>query len=532
MEAEGRRYRPGFLALLLETMGGTADAASFERARRLSPEDAERRWLASLDAGARRPGVRRVTIRSGGRSRSGTATRGSTPTRSPGRRGRGRPRPRRGRGRHADRARVVVARVADPRAARRPRGRRSGEDLLLAARVAGAVALRRRLFPDPEATDAYRLVHSEGDGLPGLVVDRYGPVLVAQFATRPAHRRREALGRLLLAATGARSLVARAAREGGGGGDRRGGGGVRPRRARARDGPLAGGGRPVRGRPLAAGRRPGTSPTSARTAGTSPPSRRGAACSTCSRAPAGSRSRALLAGAASASAVDSSAGAVAAARRNAASNGVAARLEAVESDVDERLDALSREKAFFRRRGRRPAARSPRTGKGLAKACAYRRLAARAMARVRRRLPRDVSCSGAVSPEAFRRGRARRGATSAGARPRSCGCCRPARTIPSTSGRRGPLPDGLLLRVRGEPVRRRRDRKVVAYGLSIASDRAALRVLSRLRTGTLAVGRPGDYAALAIVAVASSGAAAKRVRARRGGSRPPVRSSRQFPRRQ
>lgn len=82
-------------------------------------------------------------------------------------------------------------------------------EALLAARLESAVALRRRLLPDPAVTDAYRLVHSEGDGLPGLVVDRFGPLLVAQFATAPMARRREALARHLLTLTGAQSLIAR-----------------------------------------------------------------------------------------------------------------------------------------------------------------------------------------------------------------------------------------------------------------------------------------------------------------------------------
>lgn len=83
-------------------------------------------------------------------------------------------------------------------------------DDLLDARVHHACDLRRRLFPTPEDTNAYRLVHSEGDGLPGLVVDRYGDVLVAQFATGAMHRRRERLAATLLEASGATSLVARA----------------------------------------------------------------------------------------------------------------------------------------------------------------------------------------------------------------------------------------------------------------------------------------------------------------------------------
>jgi 23S rRNA (cytosine1962-C5)-methyltransferase len=37
-------------------------------------------------------------------------------------------------------------------------------------------------------TNAYRLIHAEADGLPGLVVDRYGPWLVAQFLSVVAER--------------------------------------------------------------------------------------------------------------------------------------------------------------------------------------------------------------------------------------------------------------------------------------------------------------------------------------------------------
>ena len=81
----------------------------------------------------------------------------------------------------------------------------------LETRLARAVALRARLFPDPADTNAYRLVHADGDALPGLVVDRLGDVLVAQFGIAATHRRREAIGRRLLELTGARSLVSRPA---------------------------------------------------------------------------------------------------------------------------------------------------------------------------------------------------------------------------------------------------------------------------------------------------------------------------------
>ncbi len=46
-----------------------------------------------------------------------------------------------------------------------------------------AIALRRDLFGEGERTNAYRLVNAEGDGIPGLVVDRYDSVLVLQVAT-------------------------------------------------------------------------------------------------------------------------------------------------------------------------------------------------------------------------------------------------------------------------------------------------------------------------------------------------------------
>jgi 23S rRNA (cytosine1962-C5)-methyltransferase len=49
------------------------------------------------------------------------------------------------------------------------------------ANLSSALALRRTLVE--AETNAYRLVNGEGDGLPGLVVDRYDNVLVIQIAT-------------------------------------------------------------------------------------------------------------------------------------------------------------------------------------------------------------------------------------------------------------------------------------------------------------------------------------------------------------
>jgi 23S rRNA (cytosine1962-C5)-methyltransferase len=73
-------------------------------------------------------------------------------------------------------------------------------------RIAAALALRARL---PIASTGVRLVHGEADGLPGLVVDRYGDTLCAQFMSAGSERWKETLVDLLLQASGARRLYER-----------------------------------------------------------------------------------------------------------------------------------------------------------------------------------------------------------------------------------------------------------------------------------------------------------------------------------
>ncbi len=58
-------------------------------------------------------------------------------------------------------------------------------------------------------SDAVRLVHGESDGLPGLIVDRYGDTLVAQFLSAGAERWKAVLVDALLAATGLSRLYER-----------------------------------------------------------------------------------------------------------------------------------------------------------------------------------------------------------------------------------------------------------------------------------------------------------------------------------
>ena len=51
----------------------------------------------------------------------------------------------------------------------------------LRRQLAAALRLRRRVLGLDAVTDAYRIVHAEGDDLPGLVVDKLGDALVCQY---------------------------------------------------------------------------------------------------------------------------------------------------------------------------------------------------------------------------------------------------------------------------------------------------------------------------------------------------------------
>ena len=57
--------------------------------------------------------------------------------------------------------------------------------------IAAAVELRRDVLKLDTVSDAWRVVHSEGDGISGLVVDRYADLLVVEFFSAGAFRHRE-----------------------------------------------------------------------------------------------------------------------------------------------------------------------------------------------------------------------------------------------------------------------------------------------------------------------------------------------------
>jgi 23S rRNA (cytosine1962-C5)-methyltransferase len=75
----------------------------------------------------------------------------------------------------------------------------------LHARLGTALALREKLF----ATPFYRLVHAEADGLPGLIIDRYGDALALQANTAGMEALTPALVEALAGLLSPRLIVAR-----------------------------------------------------------------------------------------------------------------------------------------------------------------------------------------------------------------------------------------------------------------------------------------------------------------------------------
>jgi 23S rRNA (cytosine1962-C5)-methyltransferase len=85
-------------------------------------------------------------------------------------------------------------------------GREEGEAIgpaLFTRALGSALALRERYVGGQH----YRLVYGESDGLPGLVVDRYGDVLVAQSATWGIERRRGEIEAALVGLLSPRQIV-------------------------------------------------------------------------------------------------------------------------------------------------------------------------------------------------------------------------------------------------------------------------------------------------------------------------------------
>ena len=72
------------------------------------------------------------------------------------------------------------------------------DEAFFARRIADAVRLRRDLLKLDAVTDAYRVIHSEGDGLSGLVVDRFADTLVIEYFSAGMFKQRDLIKRCLL----------------------------------------------------------------------------------------------------------------------------------------------------------------------------------------------------------------------------------------------------------------------------------------------------------------------------------------------
>ncbi len=81
------------------------------------------------------------------------------------------------------------------------------DEAFFGRRIDAALNLRRELFPG--GVEAMRLIHGEGDYLPGLVADRYADVLVVQTLSQGSDRQRDLFVDLLTERISPRAIVLR-----------------------------------------------------------------------------------------------------------------------------------------------------------------------------------------------------------------------------------------------------------------------------------------------------------------------------------
>ncbi len=72
-----------------------------------------------------------------------------------------------------------------------------------------AIELRTGLMNVDKNTEAYRIINAEGDGFPGLVVDRYGPVVSVQAFTLGMYQRAESIAKEVCQILGLKHWVVR-----------------------------------------------------------------------------------------------------------------------------------------------------------------------------------------------------------------------------------------------------------------------------------------------------------------------------------
>lgn len=79
------------------------------------------------------------------------------------------------------------------------------DEAFLGGKLQAALDLRNALYDAP----FYRLIHAEGDGLPGLIVDRYGDIVTVQMNTAGMDRLRDPLIAALKSVLNPRAIVLR-----------------------------------------------------------------------------------------------------------------------------------------------------------------------------------------------------------------------------------------------------------------------------------------------------------------------------------
>jgi 23S rRNA (cytosine1962-C5)-methyltransferase len=89
-------------------------------------------------------------------------------------------------------------------------GRLAADESIIPQRLADAARLRREVLELDKVSDAYRVVHAEGDGLPGLIVDRLGDHAVVELFSFPMYRRLETIREELKMLLGVKDVLVRA----------------------------------------------------------------------------------------------------------------------------------------------------------------------------------------------------------------------------------------------------------------------------------------------------------------------------------
>ena len=84
------------------------------------------------------------------------------------------------------------------------------DETFLETRLEKAIRFRRETLKLDATTNAYRITHAEGDGLPGLIIDRLGDVAVVELFSLAMHRRRQRIEQSLLVLLGVPRVIFRA----------------------------------------------------------------------------------------------------------------------------------------------------------------------------------------------------------------------------------------------------------------------------------------------------------------------------------